>query len=478
MTKKKIFAVSLLTSALVFGAFAIVRNNNSMPKIEKTAADTFTFVLDSSNNLGTGSGTKDINNAADWPISFEYSGITSAEGHFAGFTGAGMILNKSAIHAMQSIKAVFSGSGHLYITSGFGISSDLGEQIVYNYDSVTALSSNIEYGFNSELPSYFMLDVDNDIVIDSITIKYTCTLADNRSSMSYYNMTFAREEYAKQTPGYFRYWAGRSEWSSSQVTFKSGVVNDDSVNMNYGVTGADSSWGLQVFYKNNTLTNGTVYELSFDIEIDAAKNVTLNGHDVALTAGNNHVAIEYSEDASGLSFKMVVPTSASDGNDFSIAITNLKWDAIAGRVAIGFGGNAEALANPGTYFSWNDQWWCGSGVDIDKSYMSQDGSITLEYHCTGGACKFGFQFFYKNPDLTNNTSYVLSLDVNALTACNIYLVNSDDEGNLRALSAGNNSISITYTESSGLSSLAFIAPVTEGSANTFVLSNISWTPAA
>ena len=85
------------------------------------------------------------------------------------------------------------------------------------------------------------------------------------------------------------------------------------------------------------------------------------------------------------------------------------------------------------------------------------------------------QLFYKNPDLTAGTTYTLDVTVDALEACDVYL-QSTAAGNLRSLSAGSNTISITYEEGAG-ASFAFIVPVTKGSSNTFTITAVTWAQA-
>lgn len=473
MTKHRFLISSVVVSALaICGAVALASLTKPV-QTEKADADTYTMTLNSTNPLDIGSGAKVINNEAGWPITFQYGGVTGNSGCFASFTGYGnYIMNESPIHAMQSIKVTFTGE-KFECLHGFGLTSDQGEQAVYNYDKITKLTSGVEHYFDSDLPSYFVLTPYSDTTITEIEIKYTCDNHDNRGDLSYYNLAYSNEEYAKKTPGYVRYWAAKAAWNLSEVTMNHGIVNDDSITIMYGVSVKDCSYGLQLFYVNPSLDGNKNYTLSFDINISVAKTIELNGESIALVAGDNEVSVKYTQVPNECSLKMVVPTAVSDGSNVTISITNLAWAEVTGE--INFGGESAAVAEPDVYRVWNDQNWCGSTVTLDKAVINNDDSITLQYTSIG-ACTFGLQLFFKNSSLTNGETYTLTVAVDALVACDVCLQH-DTAACKRSLVAGSNTISIEYTEAAASASFAFIVPVSGGSSNTFTITAVTWAQA-
>ena len=135
-----------------------------------------------------------------------------------------------------------------------------------------------------------------------------------------------------------------------------------------------------------------------------------------------------------------------------------------------FSGETDITA--GRYYFWTDRpEWQGTSVTMHEAYYDiETSTLTVDYTATGNVW-YGIQIFYRDPDIV--ASYTISCNVNASVACSI---NFNDQ--VIALNAGDNDVTITSTNATTFD-LQFGTPssgmVPSG---TFVLSDITYTPAA
>ena len=131
-----------------------------------------------------------------------------------------------------------------------------------------------------------------------------------------------------------------------------------------------------------------------------------------------------------------------------------------------------AVANPGTYYYWNDQNWCGSSVTAIEAYYA-GGVATFKYSDAAPACWFGYQVFYKNAANVAGTAYKLSAKINSLEEGDITV-----NGTVVSLQKGENNIEVYYVEDGGKASVSIqmgnSAASTVVAANTISISDISF----
>lgn len=137
-----------------------------------------------------------------------------------------------------------------------------------------------------------------------------------------------------------------------------------------------------------------------------------------------------------------------------------------------FSGETDITA--GRYYFWTDRpEWQGTSVTMHEAYYDiETSTLTVDYTATGNVW-YGIQIFYRDPDIVASEGYTISCNVNASVACSI---NFNDQ--VIALNAGDNDVTITSTNATTFD-LQFGTPssgmVPSG---TFVLSDITYTPAA
>lgn len=128
----------------------------------------------------------------------------------------------------------------------------------------------------------------------------------------------------------FVYWNDQG-WCGSTVSVSLGnaYTEEGLVHIQYSATGA-CNFGLQIFYKNSTLTNGTEYTVSFKMKVAVAgvyfpKEVDpLN--EINLTADTwTDVSYDYTETASKASLKICVPAQTAAEN--TIELKDFSWVA-------------------------------------------------------------------------------------------------------------------------------------------------------
>ena len=106
---------------------------------------------------------------------------------------------------------------------------------------------------------------------------------------------FGEQSEAAATPDQLFYWNDQN-WTGSNVTVKEASVNENGQTTLIYETVSGSCWfGMQLFYKDSTLTAGKTYRLEFTITSEQAGDITVNGTVVSLQAGENHIEVPYVE---------------------------------------------------------------------------------------------------------------------------------------------------------------------------------------
>ena len=134
------------------------------------------------------------------------------------------------------------------------------------------------------------------------------------------NMVFGEE--ANLPLDKFVYWNDQN-WCGSTVTVNQAYTEEGLVYVDYTATGA-CGWGLQIFYKNSSLTAGTTYTVSFKIKVANAVTVEYGGSgETKAIAADTWTDVSY-DNATATSFKLVVPVS---DNVNTIQLKGFAWAA-------------------------------------------------------------------------------------------------------------------------------------------------------
>ena len=108
-------------------------------------------------------------------------------------------------------------------------------------------------------------------------------------------------------------------------------------------------------------------------------------------------------------------------------------------IAIVFGEESVAVANPGTYYYWADNNWCGSVVTVSSATLI-DGTAKISYTSTG-FCWFGMQIFFEQAGLELDQEYKLTLNIKSDVAGQIKV-----NGTIVDIVVGDNAIEVYYVE--------------------------------
>ena len=127
----------------------------------------------------------------------------------------------------------------------------------------------------------------------------------------------------------FVFWNDQN-WCGSAVTVTSGnaYTEEGLVHIQYTASGA-CGFGLQIFYKNSELTNGTTYTVSFKMKVAVAGstyhvlNVDTNKTLAAETWTD--VSYDYTEAADTASLKVLVPSELAAAN--TVELKDFSWTA-------------------------------------------------------------------------------------------------------------------------------------------------------
>ena len=112
-------------------------------------------------------------------------------------------------------------------------------------------------------------------------------------------------------------------WAGSNVTVHSATVVDNAITFDYEYTeGSSTDWGMQVFYKNSQLVQGTEYTLKLTVTVEDACSIKINNSVHTLVAGENTIEVTYTEgDISSLDMQI----DKSDDYRNTITFSNISW---------------------------------------------------------------------------------------------------------------------------------------------------------
>ena len=275
MKQKKIFTFSAACVGVVVAFAAVGIKNSVKQNISRLEADgTYTLTFNNSTNvLGNGEGTVDVQTVSGYDIEFNYSRVYTLEGHWQKMIYNGYLFNSEPISGMTSLTMNFTGTAPT-ITYGF----DVEGQCVYNIERTAVLVSGTPFAFDGETPDYFKLSLANDsgladLDIVSMSITYSCTrsVSNNLRNIAVYDSTPVNggESDSSANKGKIYYWYGEGA-SISNAAISAGTFSFD-------YTTGNQWYSKQVFY---TLPYSSAYDethILTTITCDQNGNITLNG---------------------------------------------------------------------------------------------------------------------------------------------------------------------------------------------------------
>ena len=269
------------------------------------------------------------------------------------------------------------------------------------------------------------------------------------------------------------------EWSSSDKTIVS--VTRDGL-----IRGSKAGTATITAKVGEAVATCEVTVYSVDVTISQTTATVEKDQQITLTAesGDGGAIIWSSSDESiatvkdgvvtGLKEGKVIITAKRGQSGAAICEVTVVWtDKPSDYAVINFGvENPDAVANPGTYYYWNDQNWCGSSVTALEAYYA-GGVATFQYADASPACWHGYQVFYKNAANVAGTNYKLSLKINSLEEGDITI-----NGTVVTLKKGENAVEVFYKEDGGKASISIqMGAQTAGTviaANTISISDIKF----
>jgi hypothetical protein len=269
------------------------------------------------------------------------------------------------------------------------------------------------------------------------------------------------------------------EWSSSDKTVVS--VTRDGL-----IRGAKSGTATITAKSGESIATCVVTVYSVDVTISQTEATIEKGQTLTLTAeaGDGGEIIWSSTDESIATVENGVVTALKEGKVIITAkraqagaatceVTVTWTDKPEDYAVIEFGEEVNgAVANPGTYYYWNDQNWCGSSVTAIGAYYAA-GVATFQYSDAAPACWHGYQVFYKHAANVAGQAYKLSAKINSLEEGEITI-----NGTVVSLKKGENDVAVYYVEEGGKASISIqMGTQTAGtviSANTISISDVKF----
>lgn len=160
------------------------------------------------------------------------------------------------------------------------------------YQDDAAVGNKVTYSVNS-----YVAEMADDGTMGALV---KSLYAFNQSALAFdalpaLTIGFGEQSVAAAKPDQLFYWNDQN-WTGSNVTVKEASVNENGQTTLIYETVSGSCWfGMQLFYKDSTLTAGKTYRLEFTITSEQAGDITVNGTVVSLQAGENHIEVPYVE---------------------------------------------------------------------------------------------------------------------------------------------------------------------------------------
>ena len=160
------------------------------------------------------------------------------------------------------------------------------------YQDDAAVGNEVTYSVNS-----YVAEMADDGTMGALV---KSLYAFNQSALAFdalpaLTIGFGEQSVAAAKPDQLFYWNDQN-WTGSNVTVKEASVNENGQTTLIYETVSGSCWyGMQLFYKDSTLTAGKTYRLEFTITSEQAGDITVNGTVVSLQAGENHIEVPYVE---------------------------------------------------------------------------------------------------------------------------------------------------------------------------------------
>lgn len=119
----------------------------------------------------------------------------------------------------------------------------------------------------------------------------------NYSSNSYGNVI--------TEPNAWYYWAGQADWGvGGNVTVNAVSLEGNALTIEYSSTEGTSWYGMQLFYKCTSLTEGGKYKLTLKINSTVEGDITVNGKVFTLVSGDNEISVDFTQsDKSSISIQ-------------------------------------------------------------------------------------------------------------------------------------------------------------------------------
>ena len=255
---------------------------------------------------------------------------------------------------------------------------------------------------------------------------------------------FGGETDAIANPGKAYYWTEFGGISGG--TYENGVIS-------FSVVNGGNWYSNQIFVENPALTAGKTYKLTLTLVSSVAEKITINGNVIDLVVGENAIELTYveSDATASLSLQCGVSTGVSlTAGEFTLKdITYTEAQGGSDPVNppassdnLTNGDENATVANPGVWYYWNDQGWCGSNVTVSLAkYDAEANTVTVTYSGSNVACWFGMQIFYENPANEAGKTYKLTCTIISEAAGDIKI-----NGQKVTLVAGENHIELTVVE--------------------------------
>ena len=255
---------------------------------------------------------------------------------------------------------------------------------------------------------------------------------------------FGGETDAIANPGKVYYWTEFGGIAGG--TYENGVIS-------FNVVNGGNWYSNQIFVENSALTAGKTYKLTLTLVSSVAEKITINGNVIDLVVGENAIELTYVESdataslslqcganggvslvAGEFTLKDITYTEAQGGSD--------PVNPPASSNNLTNGDENATVANPGVWYYWNDQNWCGSNVTVSLAkYDAEANTVTVTYSGSNVACWFGMQIFYENPANEAGKTYKLTCTIISEAAGDIKI-----NGQKVTLVAGENHIELTVVE--------------------------------